>query len=167
MELEEDGCCSETATLGQENGGQGGYGSRGNSSAAQSGGGGAGNPGGLGATFNNFYRPGSQGWNGIEAAGDDGTGGLLIIYANNIENEENGKILSKGMNGGNAVRSGGASGGGSINIFYKQIYLNNGIISADGGNVNYSVNNGGPGGNGSISVGQLLNGTYTGTYTNY
>lgn len=71
------------------------------------------------------------------------------------------------MNGGNASCSGGASGGGSINIFYKQTYLDNGIISADGGNIDYSVNNGGPGGNGSISVGQLLKGTYKSAYTNY
>lgn len=62
---------------------------------------------------------------------------------------------------------GGASGGGSINIFYKEAYENDGIINSEGGNEGHSQNDGGAGGNGSISIGQLLNGTYTNTYTNY
>ena len=91
-----------TAKNGNINGGAGGNGV-GNYNDED--GGGAGNPGGTGGAD-------------ITKA-ENGTGGLLIIYANNI--------------------------------------INNSIIEANGSN----------GGTGSISVGQILNVTYTSTYTNY
>ena len=115
--------------------------------------GGAGNPGGLK-------------WNSTEYNYSDraanGTGGLLIIYANVINNY--GSILSNGSNGGNSngYNDGGSSGGGSINIFYKSTIIN-GNINANGG----KYGNGGAGGTGSILIGQLIEGTYTSTYTNY
>ena len=53
-------------------------------------------------------------------------------------------------------------------MFYINNYKNNGKIPSDGGSKSKSApSKGGAGGNGSISIGQLLNGTYTSTYTNY
>lgn len=80
-------------------------------------GGGAGNPGGGGSGVGNF-----------------GTGGLLVLYADNLIN--NGTISSNGSNGGTAtdeqLTGGGGSGGGSINIFYKSS-ITKGTITANGG----------------------------------
>ena len=51
--------------------------------------------------------------------GQNGTGGLLVIFTNEFLNEN--IISSNGSNGGYAYRAGGGgSGGGSINIFYQQ-----------------------------------------------
>ena len=141
-----------TAKNGNINGGAGGNGVGNYNDEA---GGGAGNPGGTGGAD-------------ITKA-ENGTGGLLIIYANNIIN--NSIIEANGSNGGTSSRNagGGSSGGGSINIFYKDNYTeNNGSITADGGIAMCATGyKGGAGGTGSISVGQILNGTYTSTYTNY
>lgn len=54
-----------------------------------------------------------------------------------------------------------ASGGGSINIFYKQI-LNRGTITANGGSSIYGEagNAGWAGGNGSISIGNISSNSY-------
>ncbi len=112
--------------------------------------GGAGNPGGTGI--------GSK-------SGENGTGGLLIIYSDNYENK--GTISASGSNGGiyNSV-IGGGSGGGSINIFTNQ---NTGIdqlgIITDtryneilgttlyaGGKANA--------GSGTINIGEIRNGKY-------
>ena len=108
-------------------------------------GGGAGNPGGYGNT-------GGQ-------AGENGTGGLLIIYANNFIN--NNQIVSNGSKGGDAYASGGSSGGGSINIFYN-ILTKNGEILASGGRAanrvptnGYQGQDGHVGGNGTITMMQV------------
>ena len=112
--------------------------------------GGAGNPGGTGI--------GSK-------SGENGTGGLLIIYSDNYENK--GTISASGSNGGiyNSI-IGGGSGGGSINIFTNQ---NTGIdqlgIITDtryneilgttlyaGGKANA--------GSGTINIGEIRNGKY-------
>lgn len=66
-----------------------------------------------------------------------------------------------------AFYGGGSSGGGSINIFYRTTYKNEGEINTDGGNANGTKYTGGAGGTGSISIGQIVNGTYVSTYTNY
>lgn len=102
-------------------------------------GGGAGNPGGSGAS-----------------GGATGTGGLLIIYSNNLINK--GSIEAKGSKGGDGTderqAGGGGSGGGSINIFYKtEIKQEEGSsISADGGAQGTARFSGGVGGTGSISI---------------
>lgn len=141
-----------TSESGSVNGGKGG---RSKSSYAGNAGSGAGNPGGT---------DGNDG-----SKGSNGTGGLLIIYANSLINNSN--IEANGSNGGNGYKNagGGSSGGGSINIFYKDNYTeNNGSITVDGGIAMCPTGyQGGAGGTGSISVGQILNGTYTSTYTNY
>lgn len=52
---------------------------------------------------------------------------------------------------------GGGSGGGSINIFYKDSLENLGNIKADGGG---AYGSGGTAGNGTISVGNISSGSY-------
>lgn len=87
---------------------------------------------------------GNPGGTGIEKVnnGTTGTGGLLILYANQFDNK--GKIEANGVDSNGY---GGASGGGSVNIFYNQL-VNEGNITATGGN----GTNGGNGGDGSITV---------------
>lgn len=108
---------------------------------------GAGNPGGKGNTENNN--------------GATGTGGLLIIYTNSLIN--NGTIESKGSDGGALTGvSGGASGGGSINIFYKTLFEGNkpiatgGLAKKGGGGSNTMI----AGGEGSVCIGSIATGKY-------
>lgn len=97
---------------------------------------------------------------------NNGTGGLLMIFANKIKNE--GNILSNGVGSVYRNETAGSSGGGSINIFYNDSYENSGTILAQKGITPKGyLQTGGSGGDGSISIGQLQNGTYTSTYTNY
>lgn len=91
--------------------------------------------------------------------GNGGTGGLIIIYANLFE--DNGGIFSQGGDtitcdtnrGDYSISSGGATGGGSINLFYAQL-IKLGVYSAAGGRrtaggaVNYP---GGLGGDGTVT----------------
>ena len=84
-------------------------------------GGGAGNPGGRGRY--------SSGYN-IDFNGEDGTGGLIVIYVNHFLSF--GHFSSNGSKGGNANASGGGSGGGSINIFCINEMPDN-IFSVSGG----------------------------------
>ncbi|CDB31637.1 unknown [Clostridium sp. CAG:575] len=116
-------------------------------------GGGAGNPGGNGGQ--------NDSGNAIDGAGENGTGGLLIIYSDNINNT--GKIESNGSKGTlYTMISGGSSGGGSINIFYKNNITCTGPIEAKGGKIKGSADEliGGNGGNGTISIGNISSGTY-------
>lgn len=159
---------------GSDVGGAGGYGDRhqrsGTSGALA--GGGAGNPTGN-------YRGDGYPYEIVYTSSiKNGTGGLLTIYSDKIIN--NGYIDSDGVGLGNLViktndgnifygnhvAPGGSSGGGSINIFYKSS-IKQGTITANGGNSSIGSVIGGAGGTGSISIGKLLNGTYTSTYTNY
>lgn len=101
--------------------------------------------------------------NASEGKGETGTGGLLVIYANDFNNV--GNIYSKGSRGTYLNRvSGGSSGGGSINIFCKEKYIEGGEIQATGGSYQTC---GSSGGDGSISVGNISTGTYENTYKNY
>ena len=93
--------------------------------------------------------------------GTNGTGGLLIIYANTVIN--NNTITANGIRAGNpdCVASyhyvyGGSSGGGSINIFYANNIVLGSIKSAQGTN----YNTGGAGGAGTVSCGSIATGTY-------
>ena len=105
----------------------------------------------------------SSGWFVVNNAPENGTGGLLIVYANNIINNTNSKITANGHNSGritdkqlNTIYAGGSSGGGSINIFFKGNYTAPTTINANGG----SMAPGGAGGNGSITVGSIATGTF-------
>lgn len=89
-----------------------------------------------------------------------GTGGLLVIRANLIKNNSN--IFSKGSASAGASLTGGGSGGGSINIFYKSKFENIGTIDANGVPcpVGYSSRRGGAGGNGTITIGSISTGDF-------
>lgn len=95
--------------------------------------------------------------------GLNGTGGLLIIYASNVDNS-NGTITANGV-GINAnigdVNKSGSSGGGSINIFYTKSVMN-GKLEANGGK-----NAGIHGGTGSITIGNIKEGNFICEYKNY
>lgn len=130
------------ATAGAVNGGAGGAGltKRDNSTEYRAGGG-AGNNGGLGS-INNASNS--------TIKGEDGTGGLLLIYANTLINES--KISSNGSKGGgnNYHAEGGSSGAGSINVFVKNNQKQGTITATSPANLQ-----GGAGGDGSITVTQV------------
>lgn len=139
------------ATSGEANGAQGGRGSAGNSNGYEKAGGGAGNPGGLGGT--GAYA------NSYDCKGENGTGGLLIIYADKIQNL--GEITSNGKSGGTGWSGGGSSGGGSVNVFYNTEINDQWKITANGGEPAYgSDSRGGAGGKGTISIGSISTGRY-------
>jgi competence protein ComGC len=142
------GTSTGTGGTGSSTGGAGGnaYSSTTTSSTYPAGGG-AGNPGGLGKTDS-----------GLNAAynGFAGTGGLLIIYSNDLLNQ--GTISSNGSIGGSGSSAGGSSGGGSINIFATSSYATTGTISAAGGT---AQTNGSNGGNGSVTAGYIYNNNFT------
>ena len=113
-------------------------------------GGGAGNPAGSNA--------------GGGTGAQNGTGGLLIVYGENVYN--NSVISANGSYGGSAYRSGGGgSGGGSVNIFFKKA-LTKGSITVSGGaggrgTRNGESANGGAGGSGSINCGTIISKSYS------
>ncbi len=113
--------------------------------------GGTGNPNGSNAS----YRISAS--NYVERRG---TGGLLIIYANDLYN--NNTISSTGVMASTAspsksygrVDPGGSSGGGSINIF-ANIIQNTETITAQGGQSARLSSAGGAGGDGSVTINEL------------
>lgn len=136
-----------------------------------------GGAGGDGSTHNRGTSiPTNGGWSGnpsgksasgaITAA--NGTGGLLIVYSNNVEN--NGKINSQGSNGSYTSKEthyfahGGASGGGSINIFYKGQYTGSGSSDVSGGWTRVYGKDGSvwlrKGGDGTVTTGSISTGTF-------
>ena len=136
-----------TGTAGSSIGGPGGNAGLGGS-FSRSAGGGAGNPGGINKSISQNYM--------VDA--ENGTGGLLIIYTNIINNNKT--ISSKGSNGGfGSDAPGGGSGAGSINIFYKTS-IERGTITANGGSkgsaphyTSYQAANGGAG---SITITNII-----------
>ncbi len=108
--------------------------------------------------------------------GQNGTGGLLTIYANEYENK--GTLNANGYLGGKGnLYAGGSSGGGTINIFTNQnIDLKNpksitdlydltlGNVSVQGGPRIETTPNGyyysGSGGLGTINIGKIVSGRY-------
>ena len=166
----------------RQTGGGGGAGAIGGTGTSYSGGTGAGNAnhngeanGAAGGAGNgNYSGTGAgnpAGSNGV--LGENGTGGLLTIYANEYENR--GLIKATGSYGGivtaskNYVYSGGSSGGGSINIFTVSKIIEYGNNNVNGGSstglstgANYS---GGAGGNGTITYTQLQSVSITSKYS--
>ena len=144
-----------------ENGGAGGDGNarQGNQSSVYAGGG-SGNPGGLG----NYS---SSGWTMRaypNSNGQNGTGGLLIINALNVNNfgiiESNGTDALPKSAQTLKGSGGGGSGAGSINIFYRNEYKQTGKVEAIGGIGGYLTTKGGNGGSGAITIGSILTGTF-------
>ena len=139
---------------GFENGGKGGDALINTSYKTYIVGGGAGNPGGKGKkydTYDELYN------------GSSGTGGLLIIFASNIDNKNT--ISSNGSQGGikekvsGSPLGGAGSGAGTINIFYENLFSNDGSITAQGGSCGYFYSSikSGSGGNGTITIGTIKN----------
>ena len=131
----------------------GGAGSAGTSYSGGTGGGGvftSSNP--TGGTANG--GAGGVGRTGGNGAGNPswGTGGLLVIYANTLEN--NATIQANGSSGGGGSVGGGASGGGSVNVFYKEKTAD-GTMIANGGRGIGSAKAGGSGGAGSVNQLQI------------
>ena len=121
--------------------------------AARQAGGGTGNPGGAGGKNTSGSRDNIG--NEITFKGNDGTGGLLVIWSSIFNN--NGLISSTGIASTTAVTpSGGASGGGSVNVFCNSL-KNIGEYDVAGG---ASENYGGAGGNGTVTIGTIVNGNF-------
>ncbi|MFP4467905.1 MAG: InlB B-repeat-containing protein, partial [Bacteroidales bacterium] len=110
-------------------------------------GGGAGNTGGGGRYT---FRGDNTGSYHSAYNGESGTGGLLVLFAHEINNA--GSILSEGSAGGPGRASGGSSGGGSINFFVGNRTEPGGNISTSGGVSPSASATGGRGGQGSITV---------------
>ena len=140
-----------TMTPAKPNGGAGGTGAN----NGLRGGGGAGNPAGY----------------SINYVAEDGTGGLLNIYANSINNL--GTINSNGSKGARVGTindyngAGAGSGGGSINVFYGNTFNSTGSIAALGGAGGATANiggswipGGGAGGAGSVTIGSIGTGKF-------
>ena len=118
--------------------------------------GGTGNPNGGDV----WGRNGGGFWNGSSVYNTNrpsGTGGLLTLYADTLYN--NGTISSNGVNNvaysyGNWTVGGGASGGGSVNIFAR-IIKEIGVQTANGGISTGATFAGGSGGTGSVTVNEI------------
>lgn len=112
------------------------------------GGGGAGN--GRGSTWN-------SGTSWEQAGAENGTGGLLFLIVGGTLTINSGGLIeangAKGSPGGAGDGRGGGSGGGVVNVLYKNI-INNGVIQAVG--VPSSTGSGNQGGDGSTQVFQML-----------
>ena len=84
-----------------------------------------------------------------------------MIFANSISNK--GKIESNGIGNGRH-NAGGSSGGGSINIFYKEVFENensNNITATGGISTNDATyGKAGNGGNGSVTIGSIATETF-------
>lgn len=163
-----DRASSRTAGDGSTNGGPGGCGAQGGAATCKSGG--STNGWGQAAGGGQGNGPGNSVWSHATASvptQDTGTGGLLILFAGNLNNK--GTITANGVKApyisvtkwtgsqGNGQRlSGGSSGGGSVNIFYSNLE-SRGTITADGGARQTSANyQGGAGGNGTVTLSQLV-----------
>lgn len=124
------------------------------------------NYGGSGAvTGSSFYTTNvAVGMSTGTATTSSGAGGLLILIVyGNLYINLTGKIEacgSRSPRGG--FLSGGCSGGGSINIFYGGLFVNNGIITAAGGTSSTSLTlsstyiPSGNGGMGSVTIDRLF-----------
>ena len=152
------GCSASTSGAGSSAGGAGSNGvvkSSNSSGYGQISMGGTGNSSGSNATYRESVK---------NLVTRRGTGGLLVVFANNIINS--GSITAQGVSSSTASRSntngrvdtGGASGGGSINLFYGGNYSNTGTVSAAGGaKINgEGGQGGGAGGAGKVTATQLI-----------
>lgn len=84
--------------------------------------------GGAGVSAGSSGKQGNM--SGYQSTGEIGSGGLLVVFANSLQNT--GTISSNGSAGaGGSIRlsgtyvgavGGGGSGGGSVNVFYNQLH---------------------------------------------
>lgn len=107
----------------------------------------SGGSGGVGDVVRAASNEGGEGGTGNPGVGNNGTGGLLVLYANEYEN--NGLIRANGTDSSVGGKGGhGSSGGGSMNIFYTANIIK-GIVEAKGGLI------GGAGGAGTVTYTQI------------
>jgi len=141
---------------GSSTGGSGGYGATRGGDYVVYASGGTGNGPGSGS-YGKANAYGNAGTMGLW-----GTGGLLVVFSNTLYN--NGEITAKGSDNSSTRYSGesrhsggGASGGGSVNVFANKIGLNKstsaerGYFSYNSAGISYFIAGGG-GGNGSATV---------------
>ena len=145
---------ANNAQDGSPNGGAGGLSySRRTSANGWNATGGVGNPAGL----DSWKSSGAGAGEHNTTVSENGTGGLLIIFSNILENT--GVIEANGSNSGilpnnpTQCATGGASGGGSINIYANIYTVATGIIEAKGGiSPEKGVARGGNGGDGCVTI---------------
>ena len=122
--------------------------------------------GGQGGTSNRTHFPFGAGNPGSSPSGNSGTGGLLVVYASNVD-MNSGSLKAVGTSGlyvwtgGNC--SSGGSGGGSINLFYNSLVKKPTCNVVGGGRPSSDTDKrwcGGVGGLGSVSIGSIATGTY-------
>lgn len=148
-----NGGINTTAAAGSSTGGAGGAGASGSAGFTYVSCGGAGNPGGTT----------SKNYTGTVTDAESGTGGLLVIFADVLN--QNGTVISNGSNGGAAPNvntgagGGGGSGGGCIVLLSKVSNTpgSYGVRGGAGGNAYYNGTysygrNGGSGGNGKYAA---------------
>ena len=148
-------CCLDsggTAPVAGANGGPGGAGKVFGTQNyyTRSSGGGAGNPGGT----KYVTVPGGSDTRGWAYNGQPGTGGLILLFVKgNILFGPNGKIESKGSNGGDAgYNGGGGSGGGCIKLFTPNDFTDFTKLDVSGGLGGTGLSPGGKGGAGSKKI---------------
>ena len=126
--------------------------------------GGVGQPAGANSPKNTYWDY-SYGSSAYLSNQNVGVGGRIIIFCNNFTN--NGKIEANGVNAVSSYvwggASGGASGGGAVDVFYR-ILTSRGTITANGG-LGAAINSdttqkSGNGGNGSITLSVLVDDVY-------
>lgn len=172
-----DRASSRTAGDGSSTGGAGGHGAQGGAATGNSGG--STNGWGQAAGGGQGNGPGNNVWSHAVASvptQDVGTGGLLVIYCDKFNNQNNINAdgvtaryttISRwnGSQGGGHNLSGGSSGGGSVNIFYNTLQ-NKGTITATGGAAQWTGMTwaGGKGGDGTVTLSIL---EYEYTLNNY
>lgn len=139
-------------------GGAGGGGSRGGAGTDGSSVGGPGGNGPLGTQgYGGSGNPGGLKFGREILSETNGAGGLLIIYADVISGNGNYTAIGTDGIGQNYCGGGGASGGGSINIFYN---------TSEVAEFNYNVNGGTgsqtgtTGGNGHFTAGSIATGSF-------
>lgn len=129
--------------------------------------GGVGNPAGIGLYNYSYCISGYAGYNGPIQDQSIGVGGRIIIFCNSFVN--NGEIQANGVTAYSSnmwsSASGGSSGGGAIDVFYKDSCQKGSITTKGGDSGRICGNNpagqpyviGGKGGDGSVTVSQLNN----------
>ena len=121
--------------------------------------------GGTGIGSRSGGGTGAKAGTGVDHNGLKGAGGLLIIYADNFDNQNEISADGADANNINNTANGGASGGGSINIFTNNI-INVGNMHSNGGKSSSVTGAGGTGGAGTVNISKIVEGQILGNDDN-